>query len=728
MPNTWDSSRQAYIDGLGHQWDSATGTWGPMSAPLPGSGGSSGGSGSTGVGQVSIGNQNRLDQAYIDSLAAAAQLARDQLTATSAYQTGQLGISQQQLGLSQQQLANQRATDAENAQYHLAQLGLTREQIDKQYQIDTQRLGIERANEIRQEKQDAAANVLALANFNLNRDTLNAGIADKKSAASIDALKWLADRSGPQDWTRQNYIENGMDGPTPTGTLTFSPLDIINQNYKPVTTAAPDLQAAMAGVGNGLLSSVAQPAAAAPSAPATTYSQPSASPGGAMQASGGGERSLVANQQNLTPAQWSATQQRAAAMQTAGGGNGLLSGVSGQLSQTPAGSGYGVTPPDGYQIMPDGTVRAAPARTIRALAGGGTTGGAAIVGDRPGQSMKEIKADPHTEIVYSSINPDTGKAELEVLPHERLAGLLDQAMGRKGGAMHSVAKMPAALVAMLPRAYGGYSSWTNGGYNRQPDGAGMGTSATPGQLAQNVNGRVGPVPISGMPGQGGNYSMQTPQGQAGSVWQLPGEGFVTNQAGPDSGGPDSVRAQPGQLPGPMTAPAAGYPVGGGLPGGTPIPESAPGQMVNQAGSGAGTAGGLLSGIPGVDGLNNTGAPAANFDNPGQYDPYRIRVNKYSGDTMNNAPILRKLRGTMGTIGFQGYGKDGNYMGAIPSQGITNLPVQLNMRTLLGLNPGELKAGQAAYDNPESGLSWANIVSMAQAAAPKVGNFGLARAR
>lgn len=582
----------------------------------------------TGGGQFSIGNQNRLDQAYIDAAAAAALLGRDTLTANTANQNAQLGIQGRQLDLQGQQLTQNATQNAQRHEEVLAQLGLTSKQIEQDYQLNLQRFGIEQANLERQKKQDAAANALQLAQLGLSKDQINATIAGNKATATVDAMKWLAERQGPQDWTRQDYIENGMDGPTPTGSMSFSPLDAINEAYKPINTAMPDLNGGTAtppatGLlgGQGISEATLPPEPGMTRRPADGVRAPAepavwetmAPPGGrtvtATETIGGGAGStasppgLLGNQQAANP--W-----------------------SGMASPPAAGSGFGVTPPAGQRINPDGTVQR--------FAGGGTTDGAAIVGD-----SKSGKPTGAEEIAYARLGKD-GKAELHVIPHSALGGLLDGISGGSQGTVHNAKKLPPELLAILPRAANGFGD----GFN-QPTGP-----------------RLAPMPSA----------PRIADENAGGAQDSPFQSFGTPQAA------------------------------------TPVTPAAPGLL-----------GGGIAAQPAA----GRTTPA----NPGNYDPYKITVNKYSPDVMNNTPILRKLRGTFnGNIGFRGYGADGNFMGAVPSQGITNLPTQLNLRTLLRASPGEQKMLQGVYSNPESGLDWGNILAMAQAAAPKTASFGMARAR
>lgn len=832
----WSPTTGQWTSPQGSIWDSSANNWtGTPATPRVNTQGS-GGLGSSW--EAPQGMAIQLQDAQIAHMQAQDSLAAQQLAASQAEAAMAHGDRQAAMQADQQyrmaSLAAESARDAETAQYHLASLGLQRQQIDNQYQMDLLNYGLNAANYKRQQRMDAANIALQEAQFKFNVDQLNAQIDEKKATLSVDALKWLAERSGPQDWTRQDYVENGGDAPTPTSTASFSPLDIINENLKHVSTQAPDLKS-IYGDGGG------DP----PTAP-TYKASPNVqyTPGTTGQASGQAYSAGLLNQQTGFGQGIGGGQMGGGGLQGGGQGQGATYGPSSGRNTitTPGLAGGGQTGGGGQGSNgPGGIANVTPfsspvnqALNPYALNGahpsnnptqgiqnspdwvnpwfseGGRIGGdtgqpaAAVVGDKPGKSTGV------EEVAYAYNDPKTGKAILEVIPHDQLGGLIAQARGHSGGSVSNAKKLPPAILAMLPRASYGYSSAAQNGYWNQavPQTNAYGSSMTAGQPGSNINGVPAPQAISSMYLDTKlNYSKQGPEAAAQYQWQVPGEGGQgepsnTQQTswnqGPSGVGdtsgqkPQSARLQPGQGTGPSTAPApdsapgqvvyqqgpvstqAGayvapggtaptgggpYQIGGGaqysVPGllGTPLnsvgggvepggqaaaaaaaaaytgvqPAQAGGLLGQQTTNG--TAQGVVTGVPPeYSGQTNNGAPAPWNSNPGAYDPYRVTVNTYSPDVMNATPILRKIRGDFNGVGFRGYGKDGNFMGAVPSKGITRLPVHLNLRTLSQASPSETDMLQGVYDNPESGLYWKNILAMAQSAAPSTRAWGLARAR
>jgi len=593
------------------------------------------------------------------------------------------------------------ATTQRNAQLHdefLANLGLTKQQIDNQYNKDVASLGIEKATLLLQSRTAAATVASQQANFLLSQNQFNAQQRQEMGRQTLDALKMLADRNGPQDWTRWDYMSAGENSPTPTSSKTYSPLEMIQSQYQPSNIAAP------AGLDlSGIdFSGGGMPPASTAGAPASTTTAP-AGQGGVTGVSGiqprNGDGSLV--NYNVGPQNSAANQQAITAQQSS---YPMTTGTS------RAGAGYGVTPPSGMSIMPDGTVRRdpSPQQTLTdtmtgiangtiarppGLAEGGSTTGPAIVGDRPGQSNAEIKNDPHTELVYSAKNPQTGVVETHVIPHAQLAQMMDKEMGRSGGMVMGMHKVPKEMAAIMPHMATGGTLYSSNG-------------------VQDQSKFQGQIPGEGM--AGGN----------------PGYTPIINQGGPDMGGTKT-------MPTPMTPTPTSYQPPQPLtnPSTATAPQSAPGQMAYGTTSNGSTAAitpgpqAVTTGAPTAVGgqvANLGGAiPSAVSLGPGQYDPYRITKNTYSGDTMNNSPVLQMIRGQRPVYSFGGHG---SFAPSVPSQGITDLPTNLNYGDLLRMDPNRVKMLQGLYNNPESGWSWDTVLNDAKNAAPKTANFGVTRAR
>ncbi len=683
MAQTWDESRQAWVDGLGHQWNPSTQEWGPMQGtqaiqPYRAPAGTTAGGGS-GVGQVSIGNQNRLDQAYIDNLAAGAKLGRDTLTQNASDSAASRALQSQQL--------TQNATrDAQQHEEFLANLGLSQQQLEQTFKIESARLGIEQATLNLNERQALANNALQIAGFNLSKEQFNAQQRQAQGAQMLDTLKMLADRNGPQDWTRYAYESAGEQAPNPDGTSIYDPLGQLAKMYQPSTVEAPAAMGAAPAGGTAppLVSSVsgstsASSASSAPGGAGWQTASPSA-PSGAMVQQIGRPSPLLSNAAIANAAELP-NRFRTGPIPTEAAPAPRLIGPSGFNAESTAAHEAALRIPYTGSDLP-------------AYARGGKTGGMAIVGDSPSG-----KRTGHEEIAYAATNPETGAAELHVLPHHVVAQALDRWMGRHNGTVSGANKLPShmyqSLISAPPRAATG---GVFGAYDKQ-------AAPTYNPL---TNEQIQPVD----PGQ--------------SMTQ--GASMAAPASTPMMGNAAGASHQPATAASPAAAPVwQGGPV------------SAPGTMVNQATQPAPSQAGqspLVSNQafdPNMPiGMQANAAaeggwqtPAAQSLGPGQYDPYRIKVNHYSGDVMNNTPLLQMIRGQRPTYGFQG----SSINPSIPSQGIFNLPTHLSAQLLARMQPNQLKMLQGIYDNPEAGTSWADILDQSQRAAPLVsGGRGAARAR
>lgn len=602
--------------------------------------------------QVQSGTQPPLDNAAIN-------LSNAQATATL-----------QNANTNATQAANQaeqnRLTAARNAQLHdefMAKLGLDDKTLQQQYEKDVASIGVEKANLLLNSRIAQAKVASDRANFMLSQNQFNAQQRQEMGRQQLDALKMLADRQGPQDWTRWDYItgQNGQ-APTPDSSKTYSPLDMIASQYEKSNIAPPaDLD--MSGIDFSSIGAnmtrptattytgttqpaVTQPAItpAPPATPPATTSRPQSgtattSTNLSLYPSNGGSPAMYGTNLNG---------QGAASIGTTMGGN----------------PGNVAAQQQGYTIMPDGTVRR--------LAEGGVTGGAAIVGD-----SKSGKKTGYEELAYAAMNPKTNRAELHVVPLNRLAGLMDTLTGATGGQMHHMKKLPPELAEMMmPHAADG------GVYD--------------GNASSYLGTMGGTTPVYTPPKTTGGYL--PPDTAVNEVPKPPNPYGQRQSEQPEGGWPTS-------LTNPVNQPPAIQPTN---------------QLTTPATSNAAPTivGGQIAG-------NANAAPPPVSLGPAGYDPYRITQNHYDANTMNNSPVLKMIRGQAPVYGFTGYG---DYKPGVQSQGITDLPIHLNYGDLLRMDPNRLAMLKGLYDNPETGISWDSILAMAKKAAPTTGNFGVSRAR
>lgn len=637
----WDSGNQTWVDTRhGYQaWNPSTGTWGANSAtgvtqeaPAATTIAPSPAPPSLPAQTASAGNIATLSGATLNNANAAA------VPANTAATTANAAANTSNAATNATIAAN---TALRNQQLHeeaLAAQGLTQQQITNAYNSDLAKFGIDRATLLLTARQAAAKSLVDSANFQLSQNAQNAQARQTMASQQLDALKMLQARSGPQDYTRWDYI-TGMGGnaPKPQDSRTYSPLDMIAAQYQPSNIAAP------AGFDASGIDMGAYPGAApAPTTPAG---------GGTIQPAGG-----YAPSTNFT-----------------------ATGPPARI--TPPNSSPGFTSAGGIDqaATPRPTTMAAPIDGYR-LASGGSTSGAALVGD-----AKSGKPTGHEEVAYASNNPQTGVAELHVIPHHMIAGMMDEATGRKGGLVMHANKVPKEMARILPRAA------TGGTFSADP------------QAKQDT-----------MAWDSGKQTTSQ-DGSSGVPQYQPSPGMTMN---PDSNTAGVPQFTPSVSTGfnNGSTPVDGY----SRPGGPPQSATGGGAITPTAASTSAqpsTVGGVYSG--------STAAPPPQSLGPAGYDPYRITVNQYSPDVMNNSPLLQMLRGQMPVYGFQG---QGSYQPGIQSQGITNLPIGLNYGDYLRMDPTRQAMLKGIYENPETGESFDQILAMAKAAAPKVGNFRVASAR
>lgn len=622
----WDSANQTWVDTKnGYKpWNSASQSWGSDQAAPPVA--------------PPLGAQYtaaQIAQLYAD--AAAREAAGKADTTNAAANTANAATN----------ATNAANTKARNDQLHqemLASQGLTAQQIANSYAHDKAQYGIDKANLLLNARQAQAKSLLDNANFQLNQNTVNAQARQKLGDQQLTALQMLQDRKGPQDWTRWDYI-TGMGGnaPKPIDSKTYSPLDMLAAQYQPSNIAPPP-----AFDPSGLDAGAYPDAAPSTIGPTGSGAQmnPSA-PAGVPQIPGMTQYPMG---------------------QVPPGGAGAPEGMSAAGAASMAGT-------------PGGSKRAS--SFLPQYAGGGTTTGAAVVGD-----AKSGKPTGHEEVAYASNNPETGVAELHVIPNDMIATWANKAMGRHDGIIMHGSKVPKEIAHILPRAAAG-GTFTG---------------------APNLDIEAGQRP-------GGGYGDS--DGQGGGVPQYGRNQMADKGTDSGAGVPQYTPTQP--MTAPSSAPQVGQPP---VPGGS----SAPQQMGSTAAAVQSSNGLNGAAVNYVGGLNygGTAAPPPQSLGPAGYDPYRITQNKYSPTDMNNSPVLRMIRGQLPVNSFQGYG---DYKPGVQSQGITDLPIGLNYADMLRMDPNRLAMLKGVYDNPETGISFDSIMNMARNAAPRTaGNMGVARAR
>lgn len=705
----WDSANQTWVDTKNGYtpWNSGTQSWGAKQSPPPDA--------------PPLGAQ--YTQAQIDLINAQAGttiLQGRNDTTNAAANTSNAATN----------AANATNTAARNQQLHeemLASQGLTAQQIANNYAHDKATYGIDKATLLLNARQAQAKSLLDNANFALNQNTVNAQARQKLGDQQLTALQMLQDRKGPQDWTRWDYI-TGMGGnqPTPIDSKTYSPLDMLAAQYQPSNINAPapfDANGIDAGAypdaapttiapGGGAGSPASVPTMANPGQPATNF-HPAGQPA------------------TIAP------QGQPATVAPIGASNPLPN--NGGNNPNPFGGGInGGSMSGNWQP----TVAGIPPSGLPHEAQGGTApGGAAVVGDQ-----KSGKPTHHEEVAYASNNPKTGVAELHVIPHHMLGSLIDKATGRHDGIVMHGNKVPKEMAHLLPRAYdGGSFDGSDVGGNPQGD-AQPDSGQAQGDVPQYQ-------PLNARQGGGGDWMNSTSAGGVPQFQQQTMENRNVSQTGAyasaaqtAAGGfaadPNVMRMQPDPNAG-MKSEAywraippgdrgfylpgeAGYGTGTAPP--SPPHPNGSGQVAQPTIQPQVPGNGLNTSPINVQGGVNyggTAAPPPQALGPAGYDPYRITQNKYGAGTMNDSPVLRMIRGQQPVYGFQG---QGNYKPGIESQGITDLPTNLNYADLMHMDPNRISMLKGVYDNPETGESWDSVFNAAKNAAPRTSNIGVARAR
>lgn len=626
------------------------------------------------------------------------------------------------------QAAQIRAQEAASAQAHadtMAQLQQSMQQAANQFALDSARYGLDTAKfNYEQNVANSTAKyqqaTLALQNsqYKLSAAQFNASQIQAREAMRLEITKTLADASGPGDWVKYNRLLNGFAAPTPTSTTVSDPYAGLRDMYQPYNEpppAVPDLSIP----NTPYAGTVPTPAAVPNLLGGTTTTATSGATGGGV---GGG---ITPTSQPTSPA----------APAAATPGSAQPGGATQGYSPGAPGSAYGVTPTTGYTLTPSGTVAKGttggngqggkrpvtidpnvPAdasgyrwdsanqewvdpnhanQPYTPMATGGMTQGAAIVGD-----SKSGKPTGHEEIAYAATNPQTGAAELHVVPHEHVARLLDRALGRNGGTVLGGHKMPpnmleAARAAGMPRAA------TGGTWATAPN---LDTEA--GQLPGGGYGVA--VPVTGPAPQWGMDQMHGTYGGGGQT-TTPSQPLTAPSTAPQGGG----QTAPG-----ISANSGTTGLGGGITSGSATNSATSPSTPNLLGGGPESAAST-----GVGGNNQ---PAFVPDAPGIYGGERSQdwtvTNTYSPQQLGSQPFIQKIQGLMGDRPYGAFGATINNA----QLGIQDFNPLISLQRYNMLQPSEQEQLKSLI-NQGLGLSFDDILAAAQRSAPLPSNRGLGRA-
>lgn len=427
------------------------------------------------------------------------------------------------------QAAQAAASLAEQHAQFLATMEQNRQQLAQQYEVDKGRLGLDTANSLFSQRMQAFNAQLAQANQNFQQQATKAGL-------SLDILKALADRSGPQDWVKYNNLLNDLSSPSGQ-TTRFDPMSILNGLQGDTNFAVPGtVQPTNTGTGlaGGIQTGPTNPAAGPVSVPGTA--NPGApGPSTAPPANPYGNDNRI--YQTPIP--------------------GVTGGAAPMIPLDPN-NNFGALGPGGASRIGDWYRR----NGIPQMAQGGMApGGMAVVGDSPnGRENQEMAFAPNGPLVVIPLHGSGPQGA----PHAAEGGIFQNYQNPYPGLLDY-------QTALQQRT---------------------GTGARAGAYQYQFGGEPGfeaPARPQGMKGAGGagtglSEAAVAPAGPVSFTPTIPLSGPSTAPAGPVSV-PGS--ANPG-APGPSMAPV--------IQGAQPGPVSVPGTMVNQM-AGPGAALGETYGMP-----------------------------------------------------------------------------------------------------------------------------------
>lgn len=120
-------------------------------------------------------------------------------------------------------------------------------EIDNQYELDKERLGLDRANLLRQQRMDAASADLADRQLALQTEQANFNQRDSLASKKMQLVDMLASRSGPQDWVKYNSLLNLLSPPTPERSQSLDVFSILDGLVKESEVRKPGLRADLMG-------------------------------------------------------------------------------------------------------------------------------------------------------------------------------------------------------------------------------------------------------------------------------------------------------------------------------------------------------------------------------------------------------------------------------------------------------------------------------------------------
>lgn len=120
-------------------------------------------------------------------------------------------------------------------------------EIDNQYELDKERLGLDRANLLRQQRMDAASADLADRQLALQTEQANFNQRDSLASKKMQLVDMLAARTGPQDWVKYNSLLNLLSPPTPERSQSLDVFSILDGLVKESEVRKPGLRADLMG-------------------------------------------------------------------------------------------------------------------------------------------------------------------------------------------------------------------------------------------------------------------------------------------------------------------------------------------------------------------------------------------------------------------------------------------------------------------------------------------------
>lgn len=136
---------------------------------------------------------------------------------------------------------------SEGTALSLMELQQRARQIDDQYELDKERLGLDRANLLRQQRMDAASMDLADRQLALDTEFRNFQQRDALVGHKRGIIDMLSARTGPQDWVKYNSMLNLLDPPTPDRSQSLDVFSILDGLVEESEVRKPGLRRDLMG-------------------------------------------------------------------------------------------------------------------------------------------------------------------------------------------------------------------------------------------------------------------------------------------------------------------------------------------------------------------------------------------------------------------------------------------------------------------------------------------------